>query len=106
VSGAVREAIRKRAKPRSEVPEPIADGDCTNPFRTRVLKALLAWEIGDEDPPKKLPKVATWCHRRRDPQWRVFRPVSDLSPKSFLAWEIGAEDPFELWPGSDSVFRG
>jgi hypothetical protein len=32
------------------------------------------------------------CHRRSDPPWRVFRPVSDLSPKSFLALEIGDED--------------
>jgi hypothetical protein len=48
--------------------------------------------------PKKLPKVATLCHRCRDPQWRVFRPGSDLSPKSFLDLEIGDEDPPKKLP--------
>jgi len=36
------------------------------------------------------------CHgpQPRGPcRWRVFRPVSDLGPKSVLALEIGDEDP-------------
>jgi len=64
-------------------------------------KSFLDLEIGDGDPPQKLPKVATLCHRRSDPRWMVFRPVSDLSPKSFLAWEIGDEEPLEMWHGSN-----
>jgi hypothetical protein len=40
----------RRAKPRSETPEPIAqnlaDGDCTNPFRDRVLNRFWTWRSG------------------------------------------------------------
>jgi len=61
------------AKPRSETPEPIAhdlaDGDCTNPFRTRVLNRFWAWRSGM----KTFSNVANQCHlvppHRSDPRW-------------------------------------
>jgi hypothetical protein len=36
----------------AETPEPIADGDCPNPFRTWVLKRFWPWRSGMKTLPK------------------------------------------------------
>jgi hypothetical protein len=90
-------AIPRWAKLRSETPEPIvhavADGECSNPFRTWVLNHFWAWRSGMET----FSNVANQCHfvpcPRSEPRWA--KPRSDTpEPIAYEPADDDCSNPF------------
>jgi len=96
----VRKPIRPVGSSRATGRNPVvrAAGECTDPYRTWVLNRLWAWRSVMRTLLKSCQKLPLCATLRSDPRWRVYRPVSDLSPKSVLGLEIGDEDPLEKLP--------